>query len=168
MGLPSKLKDMALFADGTSYQGQIPEISLPKLTTKMEGYRGGGMLGEVDIDMGLDKLEMELTVGGLLTGLLAGFGATSHDANLLRFAGAYSDDTSRHRAVEVTTRGRLAEIDMGTAGPGKNTEHKYKYSLSYYLLVIDGVPRIEIDMVGGTFVVDGIDRRAEINAILGI
>ncbi len=165
--LPSKLKDMAVFADGTSYKGQIPEITLPKLATKMEGYRGGGMLGEIDIDMGLEKLEAEITAGGVVRALLASFGATSHDAALLRFAGAYADETGGVQAVEAVMRGRVSELDLGSAKPGSDTEHKYKFSLTYYRLDIDGANAVEIDMVAGTFIVLGVDRRAEINAILG-
>ena len=31
MALPPKLKNFVLFGDGFSYQGQIPEVKLPKL-----------------------------------------------------------------------------------------------------------------------------------------
>lgn len=167
MGLPHKLKDMRTYVDGTRYAGEVPEVTLPKLAIKLEGYRGGGMLGEIDIDMGLEKLESEINAGGLLKDLFRGFGAPQHDAVLLRFAGAYQSEAGGVQAVEATMRGRIAEIDMGSAKVGSDTEHKFKYSLTYYRLDLDGTNAVEIDMVGGTFIVFGVDRRAEINAILG-
>ena len=167
MALPKKLKDMRTFVDGNRYAGEVPEVTLPKLAIKTEAYRGGGMLGEVDIDMGLEKLEAEIKAGGLLKDLFRGFGATTHDAVLIRFAGAYQSESGGVEAAEATMRGRIAEIDPGSAKPGSDTEHTFKYTLTYYRLDIDGQNEIEIDVVGGTYIVGGVDRRAEINALLG-
>lgn len=168
MGLPSKLKNMNLFHDGVSFIGQVPEVTLPKLAIKGESYRGGGMVGEIQLDQGIDKLEMEFTAGGLLLQPLRQFGAVQHDAVLLRFAGAFqSESASRVQSVEVIGRGRHMEIDMGNAKPGSDTEHKIKSALSYYKLVVDGRTEIEIDVLGGVFIVDGIDRYAEIRAAIG-
>lgn len=167
MGLPNKLKDQRLYVGGNRYAGEIPEVVLPKLAIKTEAYRGGGMLGEVDIDMGLEKLEAEVTVGGLVADLFRSFGALAHDAELLRFAGAYQAEGGGTQLAEATMRGRIAEIDMGSAKPGADTEHKFKYTLTYYRLDLDGTNAVEIDVVGGTYLVFGVDRRAEINALLG-
>lgn len=168
MGFPSKLKDMNFFEGGTSFKGQIPEVTLPKLTMKLEDYRAGGMLGPVPIDFGMEKIELEFKAGGLVRELFRNFGATSLDANLNRFAGAYQDDsTGAVVACEIVTRGRTAEIDMGTAKPGDDTEQTFKTTCSYYKLTVDGEDWIEIDMIGGTFIVFGQDRRAEIRAAIG-
>lgn len=168
MGFPSKLKDMNFFGDGTTFRGVISEVTLPKLTMKLEDWRSGGMAGPVQIDMGLEKLELEFKAGGLLREAFSQFGATSHSAQLNRFAGAYQDDDSGAvTAVEVVTRGRPAEIDMGGAKPGDDTEHTFKIAASYYKLTVDGEDWIEVDMVAGTFIVFGQDRRAEIRAAIG-
>lgn len=168
MGLPAKLKNMNLFHDGTSFLGMVPEVTLPPLKLMTEDFRGGGMLGPIPVDLGLDKLEMEFTAGGLMREPLRKFGVTAHDGVLLRFAGAYqADTTARVMAAEVIGRGRYTEMDMGNAKPGSDTEHKYKAGLSYYKLVIDGQQEIEIDMLNGVFNVGGADRYAEIRAAIG-
>ena len=168
MGFPSKLKDMNFFEDGTSYKGQIPEVTLPKLTMKLEDYRAGGMAGPVPIDFGLEKIELEFKAGGLVKGLFRQFGAVALDATLNRFAGAYQDDSSGAVvSCEIVTRGRTSEIDMGSAKVGDDTEQTFKTTCSYYKLTVDGEDWIEIDMIGGTFIVFGIDRRAEIRAAIG-
>ena len=41
MSLPKKLKNFVLFNDGNAYLGEVPEVTLPKLVTKMEDYRAG-------------------------------------------------------------------------------------------------------------------------------
>lgn len=168
MGVPSKLKNMNLFLNGESFIGVAGEVTLPKLSLKTEEWRGGGMLGPVMIDQGLDKLEMEYTLGGLAASAIRDFGATSHDAVMLRFAGAYQEDgTGSVKALEAVARGRYAEIDMGNAKPGGDTEHKHKLACSYYKLSVDGQDWIEIDLLAGTFIVFGVDRQAEIQAALG-
>ena len=50
MGMPNVLKHFATFIDGTSYVGEVQEITPPKLTRKMEEFRAGGMRLPVDID----------------------------------------------------------------------------------------------------------------------
>ena len=45
MALPRKLKYLNLFNDGLSYMGVVQSVTLPKLTRKLENYRGGGMNG---------------------------------------------------------------------------------------------------------------------------
>ncbi len=168
MGLPHKLKNMNLFIDGVTHIGRVVEVTLPKLALKTDEYRGGGMLAPVLIDMGLEKLELDFTGGGMLTTPLGQFGAAVHDAAQLRFAGAYqSDDTGQVRAVEVAVRGRYTEIDNGNQKPGDGADHKYKVAVSYYRYSIDGLPRVEIDVIAGIFIVDGIDRYAEIRAAIG-
>ena len=45
MALPKKLKYLNLFNDGFNYMGVVSSLTLPKLTRKLEKYRGGGMNG---------------------------------------------------------------------------------------------------------------------------
>ncbi len=60
--LPKTLKNFNLFIEGESYAGRIEELTLPKLSRKMEKYRGGGLNGDIEIDLGMEKLEMEFTL----------------------------------------------------------------------------------------------------------
>lgn len=169
MGLPSKLKNFNLFNDGRSYIGNVPEITLPKLSRKMEDYVAGGMTGPVEIDYMNEKIELDWTAGGLLEDALLQYGASAHDAVQLRFAGAYQkEDTGDIDAVEVVIRGRHKEIDFGNAKVGDKTEHKYKTTCSYYKLTINDRPIIELDFVNGVEIVGGVDRSANIRAAIGI
>jgi P2 family phage contractile tail tube protein len=168
MGMPSKLKNMNTYLDGVGHLGIIASFTVPKLALKMEEWRGGGMLGPIMVDQGLDKIEAEFTMGGLVVLALRQFGATQHDAALLRFAGAYQDDgTGAVKAAEFTMRGRYSELDWGDAKPGDDTEHKSKMACSYLRIDIDGRNELEVDLLAGVFIVNGIDRYAEIRAAIG-
>ena len=162
MALPRKLKNLNLFGDGESFLGQVNEVTLPTLTRKMEAYRGGGMSGEIDIDLGQEKIELEHKYGGLMRSILRQYGVTGHAGVQLRFAGAYQrDDTGGVDAVEVVVRGRHSEISPGTAKAGDDTEFTVKTTCSYYKLTINGVVEIEIDLVNMIEIVGGVDRLAE-------
>ena len=159
MALPRKLKHFNVFYNGEEFFGQATEITLPKLATKVEEYRGGGMPGPVDIDLGLEKLELEHSYGGLMYPIFKDFGIAKVDGAMLRFAGSYQrDDTGEVDAVEVVVRGRHQEIDNGNAKAGDDTEFKVKSSISYYKLAVNGTVLIEIDQVNFIYIVDGVDR----------
>lgn len=65
MAMPRKLKLMNVFLNGYSYQGVAKSVTLPKLTRKLENYRGAGMNGSAPVDLGLDDdaLSMEWSLG---------------------------------------------------------------------------------------------------------
>ena len=169
MGLPRKLKNFATFVDGVNYMGEMPEVTLPKLTRKLEEYRAGGMIGPIEMDMGLEKMEAELKTGGYMKDLMKQWGAAKHDAVLLRFTGALqTDDSEAVQAVEVVMRGRLTERDPGGSKAGDKVEQTYKYSLSYYKETVDGETLLEIDMVNMIEKVHGEDRMAQTRTALGI
>ncbi len=156
MALPAKLKNFNVFNDAESWMGQVSEIALPKLGRMMEEYRGGGMNGPVDIDLGQEKIEMELTLGGLLFNVFTQYAAAKADAILVRFNGAYQkDDTGAVHSVQIVTRGRYKEIDLGTAKPGDDTVKKLNMTCSYYKLTVDSVDMIEIDLINGIEITGG-------------
>ena len=168
MALPSKLKNLNLFNDGLSYIGQVTEFKLPTLTRKMEEYRAGGMLGPIDVDLGQEKIEAEWKCGGLMLDVLRQYGAVSHNAVQLRFAGGYQrEDSGEVDAVEIVIRGRHTEIDAGTGKVGDDTEFSVKTTASYYKLSINGHTEIEIDLVGMVFMVNGVDRQSALRRAIG-
>ena len=169
MGMPRKLKDLLLFNSGFAYIGIVAAFTLPKLTRKLDDWRGGGMDGIVKIDLGNEAMEAEWTLGGPMRDVLAQYGVVGVSGVGLRFACAYQrDDTGEVDAVEVSIRGRHEEIDMGEQKLGEGGEFKVKTALASYKLVWNGVTLIEIDVLAGTLIVDGVDRRAEIRAAIGL
>lgn len=167
MGLPRTLVNINTYADGEGYLGVIGEFEQPKLAIATEEWRGGGMVGPVKLDKGLEPMETVLTFGGHEKSLVRKFGTTSVEGVRLRLVAAYrADDGSAAQAVEIYIGGRFAEIDLGKDKPGDPTEHKYTAPLNYYRRVVDGRTEVEIDMLAGIFMVDGVDRYAEIMAIL--
>ena len=168
MGLPAKLKNWNIFANGDNYVGIAGEIALPKIAEKVETWRGAGMLAEVDIGMGLEKLEMETKFGGLVVGVLKQFAAVRIDDTMLRFNGAYQEDVDGGvSAAELVVRGKHIEIDPGTAKTGDNTEWTVKSTLTYLRWTVNGEVIVEIDVINCILMIDGVDRMAQIRAAIG-
>ena len=95
MAMPRKLKLMNVFLNGYSYQGVAKSVTLPKLTRKLENYRGAGMNGSAPVDLGLDDdaLSMEWSLGGFPDSVIWElYAATGVDAVPIRFAGSYQRD----------------------------------------------------------------------------
>ena len=169
MGMPRTLKDMMLFNEGLAYLGDAKTVSLPTLSRKMEGYRGAGMSGELQMDMGMEGMELSFTCGGPVRQVLRQWGTPTVDGVYLRFAGNYqSDDTAAIDHVEVIVRGRHSEIEMGDQETGEPSEFNVTVALAYYKLVWNGRTELELDPINMVEIVDGIDRLAERRALLGI
>ena len=170
--LPRKLKNF-LFYKGHGkqklYQGQIPEIELPKLTRILEDYRAGGMDMGVKVDLGQEPMEMTVKCGGHEVDLYRDFAKPGIAAVPLSFSGAYQrDDDCSVIAVDIYCLGRLEEIDPGSAKLGDDTEESFKYVLSYYRLSVDGKDEIEIDALAMKCVIDGVDQLEAIRNAVGL
>jgi P2 family phage contractile tail tube protein len=166
--IPQVLSNTNLFLDGVSFTGDIPSLTLPKLTVKTDAYRGGGMAGEIEMDMGLEKLEAGFVTNGIRRESLKFFGLADRTAANAVFRGAFKGLKGAVSAVVVTLRGGIKEIDPGDWKPGDKAEMKHNMSLVYYKLEIDGRVIHEVDMVNNVRVIDGVDQNAAERAALGL
>jgi P2 family phage contractile tail tube protein len=169
MGMPRKLKGFNLFHNGENFVGHVKEVTLPKLTRKMEDWQGGGMSGPIAIDYGQEAIQLEWTCGGFMRQVLAHYGATRHDGVLLRFAGGYqSEDSAAVDALEVVVRGRHKEIDFGTSKLKEDTDFKVTTAASYYKLSVNGEDLIEIDFINMVERINGRDLMAALRRAIGL
>ncbi|WP_414842921.1 phage major tail tube protein [Klebsiella pneumoniae] len=148
MAIPKKLRLFTVFVDGVNHIGKVPSVTLPKVTRKTEDYQGGGMLGSVAVDLGLDSgaLDASMIVGGVVEELILKYGGDI-DEMRLRFVGEfYSGGTSS--LLEAEMRGRITEIDPGDAKQGDDTNpHLRLIKNTYYKLSVDDKPLLEIDLL---------------------
>lgn len=165
---PQTLYNTNLFVDGVSFAGDVPSLTLPKLTLKTEEYRGGGMDGGVDREFGLERMEASFSTNGVRREVLRLFGLADGEGFNGVFRGAYRDQSGRTTRVVATLRGLLKEIDGGEWKPGSLAEFKYSVGVSYYRFEIDGRVMYEIDPIGCVRVIDGVDQLADVRAALGM
>lgn len=166
--IPQVLKNMNLFVDGVSFSGDVPSLTLPKLTLKTEDYQGGGMFAPIEFAVGMEKIESSFTTNGVRREALKFFGLADQTATSLTFRGAFADLKGRITPVIVTMRGGVKEVDMGDWKPATVGEIKHAVKLTYYKLEIDGRLMYEIDPLAMTMVVNGVDQLAAERSALGL
>lgn len=166
--IPQVLYNTNLFVDGVSFAGDVPSLTLPKLTVKTEAHRGGGMGGEIEMDMGLEKIESSFTTVGVRRESLKYFGLSDQTGCNAVFRGAFKGLKGQITPVVATLRGMLKEVDMGDWKAGDKAEIKHALALQYYKLEIDGRVMYEIDMVNCVRVIDGVDQEAAVRSAIGL
>ncbi|MCS6241364.1 MULTISPECIES: phage major tail tube protein [Shewanella] len=172
MALPRKLKHLNVFIDGDNWIGEAEEFTPAKLTRKFEAYRGSGMPGSVNIDMGLDEsaLDVEFVFSGISDAIIKRQGSAKIEGVQLRFAGAMQrDDSGEVSSIEIVCRGRFKEFDSGTLKNGDNSTTKASMSCTYYKIMIGGEVLHEIDIINMIEIgPDGVDRMAEHRKAIGL
>ncbi|MEJ1412791.1 MAG: phage major tail tube protein [Candidatus Sedimenticola sp. (ex Thyasira tokunagai)] len=170
MAMPKKIKSFNMFIEGEGFAGRVDEVTLPKLSRKMEGFRGGGMNAEVDIDQGMEKLETEINLGEIPRSVLNQFGVCDAAGVKMRFRAASQSDSGDCAVdtTEVVMMGRFKEIDPGSVKSGDDTQLKLNATLAYYRYSVDGEDVIEIDVLNMIEKVDGVDRLKEQRDAIGL
>jgi len=171
--LPKILKNFNAYVDGRGYAGRIEEITLPKLTIKTEEYQGAGMSAPVEIDLGMEKLEMELTFSEYDPELFKLFGLTNGSEFALTIRGALQA-TGRlaqgggTTGVVINVRGYFKDMDFDSWKPAEKASLKCSVACNYYKLTIGDIELIEIDPVNMIRNVNGVDQLTEIRQVLQI
>ncbi|WP_342307889.1 phage major tail tube protein [Pseudomonas fluorescens] len=166
--IPEMLTNCAMFLDDVSFSGDVPSMTLPKLAIKSEEYRGGGMSGPIDLPTGLEKMEAAWVTNGVRKESLKFFALADQTACNAVFRGAFKGQKGVVKAVIVTLRGSLKELDMGEWKPGDKAEIKHAMAVTYYKLEIDGRVMFEIDFANMVQVINGVDQLADERSALGL
>ncbi len=166
--IPETLANTNLFVDGVSFQGDVPSLTLPKLTLKTEEHRAGGMDIGIELDTGMEKMESNFTTTGVRKESLKFFGLADGNAFNGTFRGSFKGQRGATKAVVVTLRGLLKELDMGDWKAGDKAEVKHGIAVTYYKLEVGGELIYEIDPIGMKRVINGTDQLASQRSDLGL
>lgn len=165
--LPKILKNFSAFVDGRGYAGRVDEITLPKLSIKTEEYRGGGMDVPIDIDLGMEKLEAEITFSEYDPELFRLFGIMDNSTVNFTLRGGLQG-TGDAEPVVVNLRGKIKELDSGSWKAGDKATLKCMISIFYYKLTIDRRELIEIDAENMIRKINGVDQLSSMRQALGV
>jgi P2 family phage contractile tail tube protein len=154
--------------DGRGYAGRVDEIELPKLTLKTEEHRAGGMDVPMEIDLGMEKLEISLTIADYDPDVFKLFGLLDTQDTPITVRGAIQRQGEVAQAVVISLRGGWKEIDSGTWKPGDKSILKVSVALNYFKLSIAGEEVVEVDAKNLVRRVGGVDQMAEIRNAIGL
>jgi P2 family phage contractile tail tube protein len=143
----------------------IGEFEEPKLSIATDDWRGGGMPGAIKVDKGLEALEATATMGGHTAELIRSFGTTDVAGLPCAWSAPIRPTTAAPPSRSRSTWA-VASPRSTWASPRRATIPSTSTRWLAYRRVVDGVEEVEIDMLSGLFRVGGVDRYAEIMAIL--
>ena len=167
--LPRTLKNFNVFVDTHSWAGMAESVTIPKITKKTDDYRGAGMIGDVALSMGYEKLEGEVVYAGFDVKQYRQLGVCGTSDLPVRFVGLYErQDTCTTQNVEIYMRGQGLELDPGETKNGVRTEIKMSYNFSYFRMEVDGVVQVELDFINGIERFGDSDIAEQIRELLGL
>lgn len=162
------IKNINLFVDGRGYAGQIDDFNPPKLSLQTEEFRGGGMDGPIDLEMGMEKLVTDFSLISYDRDVLSLWGVRKGATVPFVAREALESFDGTVTPVKHTMRGKIIEHDPGSHKPGTAPKLKTSMSLTYYKLEHGGRLVHEIDVENMVRTIDGVDVLAEIRRALGM
>lgn len=167
--LPRTLKNFNVFVDTHSWAGVAESVTIPKITKKTEDYRGAGMIGDIALSFGYEKLEGEVVYAGFDVKQYRQLGVCGTSDLPVRYVGMYErQDNCTTQIVEIYTRGQAIELDPGDSKNGEKTEIKMSYNYTYYRMEVDGVVEVELDFINGVERFGETDLAQSIKDLLGL
>ena len=169
MSLPRVLKNYTLYIDGRSYAGLVEEVTLPKLDLKTEEYQAAGMLGPIELDMGMAAMKLEFTLAEFNPDILKSWGVADVSGINARFlGGAVAADGAGTDAVEISVRGRWKTLDFGGIKGKDMAKIKVEMPLTYFRYNRNATTLIEVDMIAGKMSVNGASLTDAVLQALGL
>ncbi|WP_185234486.1 phage major tail tube protein [Teredinibacter franksiae] len=165
--IPKVLKNFNLFVDGRGYAGRVDEVTLPKLSLKTEEFKGGGMDVPIELDMGMNKLECDLTISEYDVEIIKMFGLREGAQVPLTMRGGL-DGESGVTPVVINITGAWRDLDFGGWKAGEKAPLKVSVAARYYRLEIDGTELVEIDAENMVRKINGADQLEAMRSALGM
>lgn len=165
--LPRHLRNFTAFVDGVGQAGSVQELTLPVLTLKTDEHRAGGMDAPVDIDLGMEKLELSMVVSSYTSDQFKAYGALGAGVPLT-VRGAIQRQGEDAQPVVIRMVATAKVIDRGTWTAGEKATQTITYTLTKYQEIIAGQRVVNIDIENMVREIDGVDQLASQRRALGI
>lgn len=167
MSLPRHLRNFNVMIDGRGFAGRADEVTLPSLAITTQEHRAGGMDSPVDVDMGMEKMEMSITLSDYDESVIAGFGLLGTGVPIT-VRGAIQRQGEAAQPVVIKTLAGLKSRSVGSFSAGGKQATTLTYTLRKYSESINGVEYVNIDVENMIRVIDGVDQLASQRAAIGL
>lgn len=163
--IPRILKNFNVFVNGVGFAGLCEEAEIPEVKIKTEGYRGGGMDGEFEVDMGTESMKAKLTFCEPMPDVITALG----NGVRVQLRGSYVRDTDNTRvAVIVELGARGTSFGGGTLKAGDKSQNTSEFAVDYYRYSLAGTDLVEIDVQNMVRSIGGVDQLAGIRADIAV
>ncbi len=169
--VPEVINDYNVYGqDGLLLIGLADEITLPKISSKKTTLSGSGILGEIDAPVPgqIESSEMQIKWNHLYSDAARMMNPNETVQITIRAAQqtANKEGGVVYKGLRIVCSGHPKEIDLGTLKRGDTMGATTTLELLTYKVEVDSQVIFDIDKLGGKYVVNGVDLRAEINALI--
>ena len=169
--VPEVINDYNVYGqDGLLLIGLADEITLPKISSKKTTLSGSGILGEIDAPVPgqIESSEMQIKWNHLYSDAARMMNPNETVQITIRAAQqtANKEGGVVYKGLRIVCSGHPKEIDLGTLKRGDTMGATTTLELLTYKVEVDDQVIFDIDKLGGKYVVNGEDLRAEINALI--
>lgn len=164
--LPRVLKGFTVYVDGRGHIGRVESAKLPPLSLVTEAYRGAGMDAEIDIDMGMEKLDCSIVLADYDPSIIKLFGLFNGNVPIV-MRGAFQRQGEAAIPVVIRLNGGIKNLDRDDWTQGKRTTMNLMANCTSYSEEINGEKVVDIDILNGIRVIGGVDQLASVRAALG-
>lgn len=165
--LPRHLRNFNVMIDGFGFAGRADEVTLPTLSIATEEHRAGGLDSAVDVDMGMELMELSIVLADYDESVINGFGLLGTGVPL-RIMGAIQRQGEPAQSVVVRMLGHLKSRDPGNWAAGSKQTTTLTYSVRKYSEAINGAELVNIDVENMIRVIGGVDQLASQRAAIGL
>lgn len=165
--LPRHLRNFNVMIDGFGFAGRADEVTLPTLSLATEEHRAGGMDAPVDVDMGMELMELSVVISDYDESVISGFGLLGPGVPIT-LRGAIQRQGEAAQPVVIKMLGGLKSREVGAFAVGAKQTTTLTYSLRKYSEAINGVEYVNIDIENMVRVINGVDQLASQRAALGL
>lgn len=169
--VPEVINDYNVYGqDGLLLIGLADEITLPKISSKKTTLSGSGILGEIDAPVPgqIESSEMQIKWNHLYSDAARMMNPNETVQITIRAAQqtANKEGGVVYKGLRIVCSGHPKEINLGTLKRGDTMGATTTLELLTYKVEVDDQVIFDIDKLGGKYVVNGEDLRAEINALI--
>ncbi len=163
------LQDFSVWINDVGKIGMAPGFQPPDIQIETESFRGGGMDGEVEIPMGISKIEFEfdLHTWDDQVWTLLGYGPGSLDVPIT-FRGYTMTANGVEAGVVIETFSLIKSIKTAKVEAGKKVEMTVSLSANRYRHEIGGTTVCDIDLFNKITEIGGTDRTANARKFIGL
>lgn len=171
MGLEvKKLTNGNVYINGNSFMGKAEEIDVPDIVTKMIEHKALGLIGEIELPAGVEKMEARIKWNGPYQDAMKLMG-NPFATHQIQVRGNLETWGSTGRIEQVPYRvsmtGSFKQKPGGKFKQNENVDLESMLNITQYALEIDGERIVEFDALANIWKVGGVDILASYRTNIG-
>lgn len=156
----NRLTNAAVYINGTALLGVVEECTLPEIKSKMTAHNALGMIGDVELPSGLEKLEATFKWSSFY-GSAIGLASNPFQAHSVQVRGNIEQYDASGRVAQTPVifylTGSFKNLPLGSFKKHDNWDSTSMMNVTAAKIELDGASILEVDMLANIWKVNGVD-----------